>query len=243
MTEPDDAASAAAPAIDAERARKKVKTLFGWLFFRRFSLPLSLLLARTPVKPWQVTAFGLACGLAGAALLATGAYSVGLAGGALVLVAKLMDAVDGEVARAKHLDTPGGYVADGMCDRLRDTAVVTGLGVGALRSGYPSIPALAWTMAALVGYLGFFYVSSAAPAHWREMRSDRDLDAKHMFRVGGVLRLGAGDTLAVAVMAAAAVGRPLWLVMAIAALSPIAIALKVRRLFVLRPWERDTDDG
>jgi phosphatidylglycerophosphate synthase len=229
--------------VDAERARKKVKTLFGWLFFRRISYPLALWLARhTPVRPSHVTAFGLACGLAGAALIATGSYRAGVAGGLLFVVAKLMDAVDGELARATHTDTPAGYVADGLTDRVRDTAVLLGLGVGAMRSGHPD-DALAWTLAAVTGYLFFFYVSGAAPSHWREVRSEADLDEKHMFRVGGGIRLGAGDTLAVAVLAVALAGEPLWLVIAVAVLAPFAIAFKVRRMFKLRPWERGSDVG
>ena len=44
--------------IDRERAEKKIKTLFGWLFFRRISLPLALLLGCTHVlfPPGQITA-------------------------------------------------------------------------------------------------------------------------------------------------------------------------------------------
>lgn len=223
-------------AIDSARAAKPVKTLFGWLVFRRLSLPLSLMLARTRVRPSHVTAVGLASGLAGAALLATGSFRLGVAGGIAVAIAKLLDAVDGEVARAKHLDTPGGYVADGLCDRLRDTSVLVGLGVGASRAGVSA--ASWWTVAAIAGYLAFFYVSGAAPAHWREVRDDRDLDDKHMFRVTPRVRLGAGDTLAIVVLAAAVAGRPVWPVYAVAACAPVAIAMKVRRVFAARLWER-----
>jgi phosphatidylglycerophosphate synthase len=224
-----------AHAVDAARAEKPLKTLFGWLLYRRISLPLSLLLARTPIRPSQVTATGLALGLAGAALLGHGGYAWALAGALLANVAKLLDAVDGELARAKHLDTSAGYVADGLCDRLRDTAVIVGAGVGAARTG--DAHALVWTVAAVAGYLAFFYVSGAAPAHWREARSDRDVDEKHSFRVAGGVRLGAGDTLAMLVLVTAALGRPVWLVTAIAVAAPLAVAFKVRRLFVLRPWE------
>src|SRR5438132_5879123 len=96
--------------IDRARAEKKIKTLFGWLFFRRLSLPLALLVARTPITPSQITAAGLAFGLAGAAMLGTGRYGWLVVGAAFAVVAKLLDAMDGEVARAKHLDTPAGYV-------------------------------------------------------------------------------------------------------------------------------------
>jgi phosphatidylglycerophosphate synthase len=223
------------PVPDVERMHKPVKTLFGWAIFRRLSIPLSLRLARTRIRPWQITTFGLSVGLVGAGLLASGRYAWALAGAGLANLAKLMDAVDGEVARAKHLDSPAGYVADGLADRLRDTAVIVGAGVGAFRHGEPG--ALAWTLGAAVGYLGFFYVTAAFPSHWREIRSEKDLDEKHMFRLGRTLRLGAGDTLAVGLLVSAAVGRPLWLVAAVAVLAPLAIILKTRSLFLLRPWE------
>ncbi len=189
-------------AIDAGRAEKPVKTLFGWLLFRRISLPISLRLARTRIRPWHLTALGLFSGLGAGALLGTGRRPALVAGGLLALVAKLFDAMDGEVARAKHLDTSHGYVVD-----------------------------------AVAGYLGFFYVSAAAPAHWREIQSGEDLEAKHMFRLGKI-RLGAGDTLAVAVLIAALTGHLLWLEIAVAVASPAAIALKLRSLFALRPWEQ-----
>jgi phosphatidylglycerophosphate synthase len=221
--------------IDVTRVRKPVTTLFGWLLYRRISVPLSLRLARTKVHPSHITALGLAAGLAGAAMLATGSQALLLGGALLVNVAKLLDAVDGEVARVKGLDTSTGYVLDGLADRLRDTAALVGCGVGALRTGSPA--ALAWTVGAIVGYLGFFYVSAAAPSHWREVRSASDLDEKHSFRVSGALRLGAGDTLAVLVLVAALAGRPLWVDIAVAAASPAAIALKVRKLLTLRPWD------
>jgi len=107
--------------------------------------------------------------------------------------------------------------------------------VGALKSGSPS--ALAWTIVAVVGYLGFFYVSAAAPSHWREVRSEADLEEKHMFRVRGNLRLGAGDTLCVLVLVSAIAGQLLWVVVAVAAVAPLAIALKLRRVLTQRPWE------
>ena len=223
--------------VDASHAEKKIKTLFGWLIFRRFSLPLSLLVARTPVRPWQITALGVACGVGGAGLIAYGNYWTMVAGGILALIAKLLDAMDGEVARAKHIESSAGYVADGLCDRLRDTSLIVGMGVCAFRTDAPT--GLMWTIAAVAMYLGFFYVSGAFPSHWREHRSEAEIDQKHMLRVSGRIRLGAGDTLAVATFLAAVTSAPLWPIVGIAVLGPLAIAMKARRLFLMRPWEDD----
>jgi phosphatidylglycerophosphate synthase len=229
-----------AATIDEARATKNVKTLFGWLLFRRISLPLSLRVARTRIRPSHITAFGLLVGLVGAALIGTGSRTLIIAGALLANAAKILDAMDGEVARAKFLDTPTGYVFDGLADRLRDTAVIVGCGVGALRGGDGH--ALAWTIGAVVGYLGFFYVSGAAPSHWREVRSQTDLEEKHMFRVSARIRLGAGDSLAVLVLAAALAGNPLIVDIVVAAVGPLAIALKIHKLLALRPWDRASSE-
>ena len=231
-----------AATIDEARATKNVKTLFGWLLFRRISLPLSLRVARTRIRPSHITAFGLLVGLGGAALIGTGSRTLIIAGALLANAAKILDAMDGEVARAKFLDTPTGYVLDGLADRLRDTAVIVGCGVGAFNMPGASTATLAWTIGAVVGYLGFFYVSGAAPSHWREVRSATDLEEKHMFRVSARIRLGAGDSLAVLVLAAALAGRPLIVDIVIAAVGPLAIALKMRKLLALRPWDRASSE-
>lgn len=224
----------ASRAVDAGRAAKPVKTLFGWLIYRRISMPLSLCAARMGIHPSALTGAGVACGVAGAALLATGRYTLGVAGALLVSAAKILDAMDGEVARAQHRETVNGYVVDGMSDRLRDTLVIIGLGVGG--TALHGEVAAWWTVAALTGYLGFFYVSASAPSHWREVQSRADLEVKHSFRVSKHVRLGAGDTLAASTLLVALAGRPLWLVVAIAVLAPVVIAIKVRRLFALAPW-------
>lgn len=221
---------------DVERIGKPVKTLFGWLIFRRLSRPLSIVLARAGVSPSAITAAGLASGLAGAALFAGGTRTGMALGAAMAVLAKVLDASDGEVARMRHLDTPAGYVADGLCDRLRDTALLLGVAGAARQSG----TAMAWSLAAVSAYLGFFYVSAAAPAHWREARDARDVDEKHAFRISPSLRLGAGDTLAVALCATAVLGKPLWLLMLVAVAASAATAFKTRALFRAKPWDAQT---
>jgi phosphatidylglycerophosphate synthase len=233
VTAPD--APAPRPAPDLSRIRKPIRTLFGALIFRRISRPLSARLAHTGIHPTHVTLAGLASGLAGAALLASGARWLPVAGAALVWLAKVLDAADGEIARAKHMDTPGGYVLDGVTDRIRDTAILIGCGVGATRAGFDA--GLGWTIAAISGFLFFFYVSGMAPSHWRESRGEDDVDEKHVFRVTRGTRLGAGDTLAVATMLAALTARLDVLVVLVAVSAPLAIAVKLRSLARRRPWE------
>lgn len=220
--------------LDVGRIGKPVKTLFGWLLFRRISRPLSIAFAKMKVPPMALTMLGLGSGVAGAFVFSGGTRSMMLAGAGFAAIAKIFDACDGEVARLRHLDTSTGYVIDGLTDRLRDTALLIGCAAAAR-----DIPgAQAWSMAALAAYLGFFYVSAASPSHWREAEGSRDVDEKHAFRVTRSLRLGAGDTLVVALAAVALVERPLWLLMTASVVGPAAIAFKTRRLLAGKPWER-----
>lgn len=218
---------------DVSRLGKPVKTLFGWLIFRRISRPLSIAFARLGIPPTLITFAGLAFGLSAAVVFAGGTRRVMLVGAGLAAIAKILDACDGEVARMRHVETPTGYVVDGLTDRLRDTMLL--IGCAAAARGAPD--ADAWSLAAIAVYLGFFYVSGASPAHWREAIDARDLDDKHAFRVTRSLRLGAGDTLVVALFVVAALERPLWLLMGAAIAGPLAIAFKTRRLLAAKPWE------
>lgn len=222
--------------VDVARIGKPVKTLFGWLIFRRISRPLSIALAKAGANPSAITAAGLASGLAGAVLFAGGTRGAMIGGAALAVLAKVLDASDGEVARMRNVDTPNGYVADGLCDRLRDTALLLGC-AGAARH---AASAPAWSLGAVCAYLGFFYVSAASPSHWREARDERDVDEKHAFRISRSLRLGAGDTLAVALCVAAVTGKPLWLLMTVTVGASAAAVFKTRNLFRSRPWEAHT---
>jgi phosphatidylglycerophosphate synthase len=147
--------------------------------------------------------------------------------------------MDGEVARATHRDTRTGYVLDGLADRLRETLMLIGAGVGAARAGHAGgVSWATWVACAVGGYLLFFYLSSTAPSHWREIRRESDLDEKHAFRVGRSLRLGAGDTFAMLLFVAALAGRPGWVIYAVAGAAPLALVLKLRSLLRTRPWDR-----
>ena len=73
-------------------------------------------------------------------------------------------------------------MADGLVDRVRDPAIIVGLGVGAFRMGHPSAPW--WTLAAVAGYLWFFYVSAATPSHWRESAPSPWMRTKGVFVTG-----------------------------------------------------------
>lgn len=233
------AAAAERMLTTAARANKRVKPLFGWLVYRRLSLPIAVLLSRTRVTPNQVTAAALGLGAGGAVALASGTYRWGLVGALLANLGMVADGIDGELARAKGVASKSGYVLDTFCDRVRDTLVIAGCGVGAARAGISG--AYGWTIAALAVYLLFFYLSSISPAHWREAQAGDDLSVKHML-AWRTIRVGIGDSLAAIVAAAAIAARPVLVVQLIAVATPFAAAMKVRHLRRLRPWESHPPD-
>jgi phosphatidylglycerophosphate synthase len=119
---------------------------------RRLSRPVTRLLLRTPLSPSHVTLLGMATGILGAAGLATVSYW-GRLGGTLLLVASLvMDCVDGDLARARLAQNPGGARLDVVGDYLVNVAVFAGLAAGLLREGLTSVSA--WAAVALITGVG-----------------------------------------------------------------------------------------
>jgi hypothetical protein len=76
------------------------------LIDRPLSRPLTRLLLRTSLTPSHVTLLGMACGLLGAAGLATVSYWGRLVGVALLIMSIVLDCVDGDMARAKLEQVP-----------------------------------------------------------------------------------------------------------------------------------------
>jgi phosphatidylglycerophosphate synthase len=99
-------------------------------FIRTFSLRITRLLARTPVTPTQVTYLNAAVGIA-ACLLAAAGGRWGLAGAGLGFIASVvLDSVDGELARVRHMTSRHGMIVDNVSDDVVDNGFVLGLGVG-----------------------------------------------------------------------------------------------------------------
>src|SRR5581483_2076046 len=90
------------PAVVEQSLRKPTD---GYLaqFDRGISISISRKLMRTSATPNHVTTAGLAIGLLGSVLLATGAYSQMLFGTWLLWAACVLDGCDGELARIKGL--------------------------------------------------------------------------------------------------------------------------------------------
>jgi phosphatidylglycerophosphate synthase len=122
------------------------------LIDRPLSRPVTRLLLRTSLTPSHVTLVGMACGLLGAAGLATVSYWGRLVGVALLVMSIVLDCVDGDMARAKLEQGAAGARLDVTGDYLVHLAALAGLAIGLLREGLPAHGV--WAALALIAGVG-----------------------------------------------------------------------------------------
>jgi phosphatidylglycerophosphate synthase len=119
------------------------------LFERRISQTISGALLPYPVSPNVMTTVSFAIGLTGAGLLATTDYWLRVIGAALFVFATIVDGCDGEIARAKFLESSFGKTYDTAVDIVVNAAVFIGLGAGTWRE-LGGIADVQWAALALV---------------------------------------------------------------------------------------------
>ena len=103
-------------------------------FNRRMSLPLSVLLVRTPITANQISIGILSLGFAAAWLFSRGTYAACLMGAVMSLAASILDGCDGEVARLKYQESAFGCWLETIGDYTYYFAIFIGITVGAVRS-------------------------------------------------------------------------------------------------------------
>lgn len=128
---------------------------------RHLSRPLTLLLLPLPVTPNQVTIAGLLLSFVAAACIALPGIAGPVVGALLLQLTAVLDCVDGEIARAKVLETDWGEWLDVTSDTLIHVATFLGIAVHA----WPELGrTTAWALGALftVGGLASFVVVTRA---------------------------------------------------------------------------------
>lgn len=162
---------AAASSVAAERARRERDLLaalenprdgfIDGLVNRHLSRPLTRVLLSFPITPNQVTVFALLLALAGAACIALPGVLGPVIGALLLQLTAVLDCVDGEIARAKVLESEWGEWLDITADTLIHVATFLGIAVHA----WPQLGGgTAWLLGALftVGGLASFVVVTRA---------------------------------------------------------------------------------
>ena len=108
-------------------------------------------LARAGVSANMVTLAGLVPGLAAAVAIANGQFLVGLG---LILLNRLLDGLDGAVARARGPSDFGGYL-DILADFIFYTAVPVGFGFAASANALPALLLVASFTLTGISFLAF----------------------------------------------------------------------------------------
>ncbi len=102
-------------------------------FDRRISTQISRALLHCGARPVHATILGFLVGLAGCLLLLHGTYSSILEGMLLLYAFSILDGCDGEIARAKYLESAAGQRLDLFIDVTVSVLFFIALGIGLAR--------------------------------------------------------------------------------------------------------------
>ncbi|MBI4375004.1 MAG: CDP-alcohol phosphatidyltransferase family protein [Elusimicrobia bacterium] len=173
---PDDSFIASADADDKGPCRDwllavGIKPQDGFMarhFDRRISMAISKRLLETPVTPNHMTIASTLIGLTGASLFAIPGYWSSLSGALLIWFHSVIDGCDGELARVKFLESPGGADLDFWGDNLVHFALFSCLGLGLYLAEGSALPLALGAASALSG------LGSAAVAYLERLARRRD---------------------------------------------------------------------
>ena len=103
-------------------------------FDRNISLAISRRLMALPIKPNHVTLFAALVGIFCGWIVSRGGYVPMLVGAFAFQFNSILDGVDGEIARAKLLESRAGQWLDTLADDLSNLAFMIGVSVGSYRT-------------------------------------------------------------------------------------------------------------
>ncbi|MDA1306137.1 MAG: hypothetical protein O2917_02590 [Acidobacteria bacterium] len=201
---------------------------YQWVL-RPVSMPVASLFLSAGVSANQATFVCMAVGGCAAALAAVGTPSMMLWGAVLWQVSRVLDLVDGNLARASGVKIWSGKFLDGLGDALLDTAFLIGLGVGVGGVWGAVAAGVAWfIISGAYARMRLLYIQQLI--HTGRAGSETAV-APAAARVGVARRVMAGlewidrNVGLPGVVAAAAFGAPLfWLVPTLALRSLLAFA-------------------
>jgi phosphatidylglycerophosphate synthase len=103
-------------------------------FDRYISLGISRWLMHLPIRPNHVTVLAALLGIVCAMAEAKGGYSAMLLGALGFQVNSILDGIDGEIARAKLLESRLGQWMDTLADDISNLAFIIGVSIGSYRT-------------------------------------------------------------------------------------------------------------
>jgi len=113
---------------------KTEQSAWGWVFTRRISIYVTLLLSRTLVTPNQLTFSSIFIGIAAGLLWSIGSHLCFIIGGILFQLMYLFDCVDGELARYKNMSSPKGAYLDFVGHYFTGFAMIVGASLGLMKT-------------------------------------------------------------------------------------------------------------
>src|SRR3989344_4468809 len=117
--------------LEQANALKYEKNGIVGVFTRKhISTRITALVCRTALMPNHITFISLIVGITATYFLSTGERINLIIAGILIFFSKVLDAVDGEVARVKKLETKRGAWLDGISDRLKENLYFFGIALG-----------------------------------------------------------------------------------------------------------------
>lgn len=221
---------------------------------RPISRVVTRLLLRFPTTPNAWTLFIFAIPVAAALILLQGTYWSVLSGLLLFQVFSILDGCDGEIARAKFLESEKGSRLDGLCDILSNILLVAALGFGLSRpahqagsSGWYLVEGL--LTAALIGLNEFLLATrkpddrvAPLPALGETLypRHRELVERSGLLRLGEtfahwVMQLTKRDVAMLFFVFLAAIGQPAWILHLLFAVTAISLALAVKAFAPRRP--------
>ena len=99
-------------------------------FYNRISKPFSTIIIKTTLTPNQITLISGLFGVAGAFLLTSKNYTYLVLAALFIQLFTILDLVDGDVARAKKMQSLFGKWFDVLFDKLNDMLIILGLSIG-----------------------------------------------------------------------------------------------------------------
>lgn len=181
---------------------------------RPVSTRISMALAHLPIHPDAVSLLAFAVAAAGAWALWN---AHGAAGAVLVVVASVLDGVDGEIARLQVRAGPGGALLDGILDRMADAALILGLAAWALEVRFDALAVVALAVAATAGSMLSMATKDRIAALGIPPAPERWIG----------LLLGGRDARLLTIAICAALGRPALALALIATTSLLSLAVRL----------------
>lgn len=152
---------------------------------RWLSIPISAMLLKTDATPNQVTLFIFALTVP---ILAAGMFGRIIVVGVLIQLASVLDGVDGEIARARGLETDLGALLDTVSDYWVDSVGITALGLALI--GTSTLPVvlvlLLVVLTVAVRLISQFVVKTVPDPRAHIIRDCRD-DVNILVFIGAVL--------------------------------------------------------